>query len=66
MPNSCDRICLHLPCQFPLCTALGKSGLFETVTMLLDGGKAPAVLAIELQLLAQAADVRIHRARGNR
>src|SRR5687768_11869482 len=39
------------------------SGLFEAITVLVDRGQAPAMLAAEFELLAQPAHVRVDRAR---
>src|SRR6185437_10677903 len=38
---------------------------FQAISVLINGGQSPAVFARQLQLLAQAADMRIHRARAD-
>jgi hypothetical protein len=44
----------------------GRSGLFEAIAVLVDRGETPAMLATELEFLAQAADVRVDGARRHR
>src|SRR3954465_12490544 len=39
------------------------SDLLQPVPVLIDRGEAPAILAVEVELLAQPADVRVDRAR---
>ena len=43
-----------------------RADLLQAIAVLVDRGQAPAMLAIEVELLAQAADVRVDRARRHR